>query len=1518
MLAAAYGANPEGQPQDQETYDALKEALRRLPVSVHAHDTALEAVAVSPPSYGPFVATATGSSPARLWDRSGKLLHVFTDQSDVSAVAFAPHQAALLTASVNKLILRPLAGMTMAAAPAPITLKGLDAGGVTTVRFSNDEKNVLAAGDAGLIVTPASGVGKTCGFRGAVQDAVFSPDGTSVVAAAHGGGLTILDVVHCTGLHHALASSQIALIAGAPDAPWVAAADGSTIYAYDTATQQLKKLGDAGGTVEEISLDRRGDQAVAVLKGGETVVLAEGVKARTIGNGPAAFAIFSPVNDSIAVVGPNGSVEFANTSGGAASGERSPREKPRVTAFSPDGATLAVGDAAGNLVLWQAAPAARASLPSGVAPVAAISLDETGRYAVTRSGSLGENRVQVWSLKDGVPSAAGAPLAVTSERGTRVVAARLDADGQRLVTAAGSSVKIWSLDANGKPKAAPVTIAAVKSGEYFSDAAFATFFSKPVILGAERAPYGSKAGDFGDQWWAAWNLDGTEVLREESDQNDIQSLAVSRDDAAVVAFSNESVTYTRIVGATTDTWFAPSGSAQLTGAAAGNGRLYATGDARGTVAVYSYPYNRVAFEASAGTSRINALRFSDDNRWLASAGADGDVYVWGVQTGQRLARLSAGSSLKDVAFSPRGSDFVLTLTEDGRAQLWGRESQREIATLPAPGVKVSTAVFSADGSSIVLGDRDGRIYVRTLQVADLPKKQDAARLVLDSTGIRTKRPTELSALICQAAARVMSDANEAPNPFQDCLGGSVGRGLQALNAQGAPASAAANLLPEYLFGGTSGAGDTSLNVPVGSLVARFAGMTSTLRGSTGDLDSMYFADGGTKLIAGGDDNRAVVWDARTGAEVMSERFGAVAAVIAERDGPLAYVRQYGDTKLQAWNLATRSRPYTLEIPGRIWGLATISPDDKIVLTVSHDASSVRYFLNLWETATGKPLPAHADYELADSPNSLADNGRFAGISYYGKAELIEHATGKRVALKFAPLGSLNAEIGNVDRVRLRPSDDTIVTLRGKRLIEVWDKARPERPVRSLAYDGNIASIALAERGDYVAISGDDGVELWNFRTGKTRFRDSDEGRADLAQFSRDGRLLFEVRTKKGVTIRSVDDWHVLGRVETDVDVVAIPPGAGELATSVGGGDVNLWRVADVKPLSVAFEAPGKDDALQIALDDIRLSPDGSRVLAVTADSGRALMWTVSNPSRPPWQQRIGTPVSNGPLATFLSAPARLSVVSKSLCGAGWRVATFDAREAKTCSSVQVGENWTRSPSGRYLAWTKGKAIVVLDLQSGTTNELSIAGAPDRVVFGTSDDLLICGTAKDSKFVSRDGRELFSTSGDARQLKGALSHDRRRLLAFGGASETATLWDVSTPGRPSVITTLLPPGSAVDFAIFSKGDDLIVARNRYGGISLWSGSGEARTFLGAPDTRVETIRFSDDDAHLIAQTDRGAEVWDRYGRALVTFPANDVQHLAAAQNEIAVSHGRSLQVYTLRDPSSEDAQNLRARLAITMK
>ncbi len=1517
LLAAAYGANPAGRPEDQETYDALKEALRRLPVSVHAHDTAVDALAVSPAGYGPFVATATGSSPVRLWDRSGRLLHVFTDQDNVSAVAFSPRQPALVTASVNKLVLRPLTGMKMASAPPPVPLQGLETGSTTVLRFSRDGGKVLAAGDSGLVVSPVAAAGKPCSVRGPVEDALFSHNGQSVVASMQGGGLTVVDLTNCTATHKLLASNQLALLAGAANAPLVVAADGNSVYAYNTETQKLEKLGDAGGSIADISVDRGGDEAVAVLKNGETVLIGNGGKTRAIGSGPAAFAKFSPVNESVAVVGPNGTVEFANTSGGAASGERTPRERPRVVRFSPDGSTLAVGDVAGNLVLWQAAPAASASEPSKVAPIAAISLDATGRHAVSRSGSLGENRVQVWSLQNGIPTAEGAPLAVTSDPGTRVVAARLDADGQRLVTAAGSSVKIWSLDANGRPKTAPVTIAAAKTGEYFSDASFATFFSQPVVVGSERAPYG-KSADFADQWWAAWKLDGTQLLREESEQTEIQSLEVSHDAESVVAFSNDSVTYTRIVGATTDTWFAPSGGGQLTGAAAGNGRLYATGDSRGRVAVYSYPYNRVVFETSTGSGRINALRFSDDNNWLASAGANGDVYVWEVESGTRQARFSAGSSVKEVAFSPNGSDFVLTLTEDGRAQLWGRESQRAIAALPAPGIKVSTAAFSADGSTVVLGGEDGRIYARTLGVTNLPKKEDTARLVLDSTGIRNKRPAELSALICQAAARVMSDAKEAPNPFADCLGGTVGRGLQALNARNAPAMAASNLLPEYLFGGNDGGG-ASLRVPVGSLIARFTGMTSTLAGSTGDLDSLTFVDGGKEIVAGGDDNRAVAWDVRSGSVVMSDRFDDVASVIAEHDGPLAFVRRYGDTNLRAWNLATRTKPYTMRAPaGRIWGYATISPDDRVLATVSHDTDTAKYFLNLWKTADGKPLAGRSEYPLADSPTTIADNGRLVALGYYGKAELIERGTGKRVSLNFAPLGSLDKDVGNVDRIRVRAADDTIVTLRAKKLIEVWDKDRPQRPVRALDDEGNVASIALAERGNLVAISGDDGVDVWDFRTGKTKFRESGEGRADLALFSRDGKLLFEVRTKRSVIVRSVDDWRVLGRITTDVDQVAIPSAADTIATSVGGGDVNLWQVAAVKPLSLSFDAPATRDAREVGFDDIRLSADGSRLLAVTTGAGNALLWDVSDPSQHPWVLPIGAPVSNGSRATFLRDPVRLSVVSSTLCGKDRHVATFDLRRHMQCSSVLVGDNWTRSPSGRFLAWTSGKKLAVLDLQNGSVTEFPTANVPDRIAFGTSDDVLIYGSASEAKIVTREGRELFSPAGDARQIKAALSRDHRRLLVFGGEADTATLWDVSTPGHPTDIQTLLPPGSGIDFAMFSPSDDLIVARDRYGRISLWSGSGEPRTFLGSPDTRVESIQFSDDGAYLVAQTNHGAEVWDRFGRALVTLPYSEIQRIATAANEIAVARDRSVQVYSLQEPTPGSAQNLRVRLALTLK
>jgi WD40 repeat protein len=68
---------------------------------------------------------------------------------------------------------------------------------------------------------------------------------------------------------------------------------------------------------------------------------------------------------------------------------------------------------------------------------------------------------------------------------------------------------------------------------------------------------------------------------------------------------------------------------------------------------------------------IEAVSFSPDGRWLASAAHDGSARVFDVESGTLLAALNhaAGQPLRAIAFAPDGQSLV-TAGDDGVARLY--------------------------------------------------------------------------------------------------------------------------------------------------------------------------------------------------------------------------------------------------------------------------------------------------------------------------------------------------------------------------------------------------------------------------------------------------------------------------------------------------------------------------------------------------------------------------------------------------------------------------------------------------------------------------------------------------------------------------------------------------------------------------------------------------------------------------------------------------------------------------------
>lgn len=132
----------------------------------------------------------------------------------------------------------------------------------------------------------------------------------------------------------------------------------------------------------------------------------------------------------------------------------------------------------------------------------------------------------------------------------------------------------------------------------------------------------------------------------------------------------------------------------------------------GTVRVWRDPDKPVVLSGHRGA--VRALAFSPDGTLLASAGSDGTARVHTL-TGLGSGRAESpeildehDGPLRSIAFNITGS-HALTLGEDGTACLW--DSDGDARVFKGRDETVSAAIFTSDGSRIVLGDEDGTVRI---------------------------------------------------------------------------------------------------------------------------------------------------------------------------------------------------------------------------------------------------------------------------------------------------------------------------------------------------------------------------------------------------------------------------------------------------------------------------------------------------------------------------------------------------------------------------------------------------------------------------------------------------------------------------------------------------------------------------------------------------------------------------------------------------------------------------------------
>ena len=97
--------------------------------------------------------------------------------------------------------------------------------------------------------------------------------------------------------------------------------------------------------------------------------------------------------------------------------------------------------------------------------------------------------------------------------------------------------------------------------------------------------------------------------------------------------------------------------------------------------------------------RVDAITFSPNANYLATAGAKGVAQIWDISSRQSVARLIHDANVTAVAFSPDG-EFLATVTESGIARIWSTSTYNEVVRVLHEGYLRAVA-FSLEGKYLI-------------------------------------------------------------------------------------------------------------------------------------------------------------------------------------------------------------------------------------------------------------------------------------------------------------------------------------------------------------------------------------------------------------------------------------------------------------------------------------------------------------------------------------------------------------------------------------------------------------------------------------------------------------------------------------------------------------------------------------------------------------------------------------------------------------------------------------------------
>ncbi len=326
---------------------------------------------------------------------------------------------------------------------------------------------------------------------------------------------------------------------------------------------------------------------------------------------------------------------------------------------------------------------------------------------------------------------------------------------------------------------------------------------------------------------------------------------------------------------------------------------------------------------------VNAVAFSPNSKYLATASLDKTAQVWDIASRCQVASIQHSSSVVAVTFSPSGK-YLVTASLDGTAKIQEVASHNIIATLRHNDGVVAVA-FSPDGEKLATASADGtaRVWAVSGKPIGAPLKHGA--YVRTVTFSRDGKYLATASLDNTARVwRITSGQEVKP----------VGPPLEHNDAVVAVAfSPDGKKLATGSVDGTAQMWAVGSGKPVGRPLKHQNGMVA-----------VAFSPDGRKLATVSSDNTAQVLNTTSGDEDLSLQKGNVSAIAFSPNGKyLARALRNNTVRVLEQKGSSYQEVACLQHEDRVVAV-TFSPDGKYLATASWDKTA-----RFWEVASRQDM-----------------------------------------------------------------------------------------------------------------------------------------------------------------------------------------------------------------------------------------------------------------------------------------------------------------------------------------------------------------------------------------------------------------------------------------------------------------------------------------------------------------------------------------------------------------------------------